>query len=246
MARVRYRSAMIDVPPTLREAFVAAFPIYVATVLTGRGISIEPVIADGIVIGAGVLDGLLASLEATPPALAPHSPLELFREALRPVDRALDVTGAELPAVDSAQRELLPWDRYALSPGSSAQLGADAHAAHLRWGVEKARAHTMNPVAGLRCADVDAPRLLEQFNALGYRVIRLPTHETVSVGVVDLDSGGVDPIVADLATAGSQIVVFGSDPDDIQQSRFKALGATAVVPKHMLLEDLATHIPTLS
>ena len=237
---------MTDDPPALREAFVAAFPVYVATVLTERGIAVEPVIADGIVIGTGVLDGLLSTLEATPQALAAHSPLELFREALRPVDRALDVAGVDPPMVDSAQRELLPWDRYALSPGSSAPLGDAAHSAHLRWGVEKARAHTMKPIAGLRCADVDAPRLLEQFNALGYRVLRLPTSEAVSVGVVDLDSGGVDPIVMDLATAGSQVVVFGSDPDDIQQSRFKALGATAVVPKRMVLENLAAHIPSLS
>ena len=237
---------MSDVPPSLRETFVAAFPVYVATLLTERGISVEPVVADGIVIGTGVLDGLLTTLEATPPALAPHSPLELFREALRPIDRALDVAGIETPTVDAAQRELLPWDRYALSPGSSAQLGPQAHAAHLRWGVEKARAHVTQPVAGLRCADAEASRLLEQFNALGYRVLRLPTSEAVSVGVVDLDSGGVDPIVMDLATAGSQVVVFGTDPDDIQQSRFKALGATAVVPKHMLLENLAAHIPTIA
>jgi hypothetical protein len=237
---------MTDAPPTLRDTFVAAFPIYVATVLTDRGISIEPVIADGIVIGTGVLDGLLTTLEATPPALAPHSPLELFREALRPVDRALDVAGIEPPTIDSVQRELLPWDRYALSPGSSAPLGAQAHAAHLQWGIEKVRAHAIEPVAGLRCAEADAPRLLEQFNALGYRVLRLPTSEAVSVGVVDLDSGGVDPIVVELATAGSQVIVFGSDPDDIQQSRFKALGATAVLPKHMLLEDLAAHIPAIA
>ncbi|MCL1600841.1 MAG: hypothetical protein M3112_04805, partial [Actinomycetia bacterium] len=61
---------MPDHPRGIRQAFVAAYPQYVAGVLTERGIEMEPVIADGIVIGTGVLDGLLASLEAMTPGLA--------------------------------------------------------------------------------------------------------------------------------------------------------------------------------
>lgn len=232
-------------PLGIRKPFVAAYPQYVAATLTERGIEMEPVIADGIVIGTGVLDGLLASLEAMTPGLASRSPLELFREALRPVDRALDVAGVEPPHIDANQRQLLPWDRYALSPGSSLVLGAAAHEAHVQWGIAKAQAFAAQPKAGLRCFDVDAPLFLSQLDALGYRVLRLPSTEDVSVGLVDIDGGDVGSIISDLATAGAFVVAFGVDPEDTEQIRHKALGATTVIPKRMLLGDLASHIPAV-
>lgn len=238
--------AMSDVPMTVRETFVAAFPPYVAGVLAERGVEIDATIADGIVVGTAVLDGLLASLEARPPGLASHSPLELFREALRPVDNALAVAGVEQPPIDAHQLNVLPWDRYALSPGSSQQLGAAAHDAHLRWGIAKFQAHADQPTVGLRCREADAPRLLEQLDSLGYRVLRLPASEAVSVGIVEIDDGGVDRIVAGLAAKGAHVVVFGADPDDMQQIRFKALGAAVVVRRKSLLDDLATHLPTIA
>jgi hypothetical protein len=236
---------MSDRPPTVRETFVAAYPRYVAAVLTDRGVEIDATIADGIVIGTGVLDGLLASLEAKPPGLATHSPLELFREALRPVDRALDVAGVEPPVVDANQRDVLPWDRYALSPGSAQQLGPGAHDAHLRWGIAKTMAHVEKPPAGLRCREEDAPRILEQLDGLGYRVIRLPAEEEVFVAVVDIDGEAVDGIISQLATAGTHVIVFGDDPDDMQQIRYKALGAATVLPKQAIFDDLSDHIPII-
>jgi hypothetical protein len=238
--------AMSDVPMTVRNTFVAAFPLYVAGVLAERGVEIDATIADGIVIGTGVLDGLLASLEAKPPGLASHSPLELFREALRPVDNALAVAGVGQPPIDAHQLSVLPWDRYALSPGSSQQLGAAAHDAHLRWGITKFQAHAVQPTVGLRCRDEDAPRLLEQLDSLGYRVLRLPASEAVSVGVVDIDDGGVDRIVSGLAGEGAHVVVFGVDPDDTQQIRFKALGAAVVVRKQSVVDDLGAHLPLIA
>jgi len=236
---------MSEEPIGIRVAFVAAYPRYVAEVLTERGIEIEPVIADGIVIGTGVLDGLLASLEALTPGLAERSPLELFREALRPVDHALGVAGIEPPSIDGYQREVLPWDRYAMSPGSSQQLGSEANEAHLRWGLSKAEAFAAQPRAGLRCLDADAPRLLSQLDALGYRVLRLPSAESVSIGLVDIDGGDSDAVISGLAAAGVLTIAFGVNPDDIEQIRFKALGATVVVPKESLLKDLAPHIPAI-
>lgn len=232
-------------PPTIRETFVAAYPLYVAEILIDRGIEIDSTIADGIVIGTGVLDGLLALLEAKPPGLATRSPLELFREALRPVDRALEVAAVEPSRVDLSQREVLPWDRYALSPGSAQQLGPAAHEAHFRWGIAKAKAHVDRPTAGLRCGEEDAPRILEQLNGLGYRVIRLPAEEDVFVAVLDIDGESVDTIISQLTSTGAHVIVFGSDPDDIQQIRFKTLGVAAVLPKRVVLDDLAEHIPTV-
>lgn len=232
-------------PPGIRETFVAAYPRYVAEVLTKRGVEMTATIADGIVVGTGVLDGLLASFEAKRPGLATHSPLELFRESLRPVDRALDAGGIEPPPIDANQRSVLPWDRYALSPGSAQQLGSAAYEAHLRWGVAKAEAHVRQPTAGLRCRDEDAPRLLEQLDVLGYRVLGLPASEDVSIAVMDVDGGEVEGIISALSGAGAQVVVFGDDPDDLQQLRFKALGAAAVLQRQAVLDDLAEHIPVI-
>jgi len=230
----------------VRETFVAAYPEYVAAILAERGVDVDGTVADGIVVGAGVLDGLLASLEAKPTGLATRSPLELFREALRPVDNALAVAGVEPPAIDRGQKHVLPWDRYELSPGSAQQLGPAAYEAHLRWGIEKARAHVGKPTAGLRCRDEDAPRLLEQLDDLGYRVIRLPASEPISVAVMDIESRETDAILSELATAGTPAIVFGDDPDDLEQVRFKALGATAVLPRRMILDDLAEHVPIIA
>jgi hypothetical protein len=236
---------MSDRPPTIRETFVAAYPQYVAGILTDRGVEVDSTIADGIVIGTGVLDGLLASFEAKPPGFVTRSPLELFREALRPMDRALEVAGVDPPVIDVIQLDVLPWDRYALSPGSPQQLGPAAHEAHLRWGIAKVKAHVERPTAGLRCGEDDAPRILEQLDGLGYRVIRLPAEEDVFVAVLDIDGEAVDGIISQLTTTGTHVIVFGDDPNDMQQIRFKALGAVAVLPKQAIFDDLANHIPII-
>jgi len=241
---VRYGSTMTD-NSGIRRAFVDAYPQYVAELLLDRGVEIDPTIADGIVAGTETLDKLLAALESRPPGLEQHSPLELFREALRPVGDALAVAGVEPPPADDSQRALLPWDRHGLSPGSARQIGEAAHEAHLRWGIAKVQAHAMRPTAGLRCSDTDAPRLLEQLNDIGYRVVRLPSDESVAVALVDIRETGVDQIVAHAASAGGHAIVFGDDPDDFEVDRFKALGASSVAVKQELLSDLASHLPSI-
>lgn len=241
---VGYRSPVTDPAPNIRGAFVAAYPEYVARVLTDRGIEIVPVIADSIVVGTGLLDGSLGSLERTPAGLQRHSPLELFREALRPVDNALDVAGIEMPSPDGP-RGALRWDRYGLSPGSSKQLGVEAYEVHLRWGIWKARAHGVRPPAGLLCLEADAPILLEQLNALGYEVHKLPSAGEFVLGLIDISVAGADQVITDMASAGTRVVAFGADPDDIAQIRTKALGASVVLSRTELLDDLAGHLPTI-
>lgn len=243
--RVRYCSGVVEQAPTLRVAFVAAYPRYVANVLAQRGIAIQTVIADGIVVGTSVLDGLLASLEVTPMGLQRQSPLELFREALRPVHDALEVAGVDAPPLDDQQRALLPWDTYALSPGSSRQLGEQAHEAHIRWGLQKARAQSQRPRAGLLCAEADAPRLLQQLNELGYEVCKLPSSRPLTLGLVDIEMPGADSVIADVSVAGVRVVAFGSQPDDMVQVRTKALGAGVVVSRDDLLSDVAAYLPTI-
>lgn len=230
----------------IRAAFVEAYPRYVARLLHDRGIDVDSTIADGIIIGTEVLDGLLTTLESRPPELQRHSPLELFREALRPVGNALATAGVDPAVVDRNQAELLPWDVYSLSPGSAQQISPEAHEAHLRWGVAKAQAHAIRPVAALRCSETDAPALLDQLNGLGYRVVRAPADSDVTVGIVDIAEGGVDRIVSAMASRGTSVIVFAEDPDDLQTMRFKALGATEVLTTRELIANLADHLPLIA
>ncbi len=224
---------------------MAALPVYVARVLTERGVEIVPVIADGIVAGADVLDGLLSSLERTEAGFQRHSPLELFREALRPVDHAMDVAGVPTARRDEQQQALVQWDRYNLSPGSSKQLGAEAHEAHFRWGLEKAGAHAARPRVGLLCGVADAPRLEQGIRELGYDVQNMPPIEAVRVAVVDIEHRGSDQIIRDLSEAGVHVVCFGEVVDDVAHARTRALGGTVVISRDELLSDLAAHLPAI-
>jgi len=236
---------MTDPAPNIRASFVAAYPEYVARVLADRGIEIGPSIADAIVVGTGVLEGLLAALERTPAGLQRHTPLEIFGESLRPVDNALGIAGIKAQPSDDQQRALVPRDSHGLSPGSSQQLGADAHEAHLRWGAWKARAHAVRPRAGLLCIESDAPVLLEQLNELGYEVQNLPSADSLALGLVDISVAGADQIIADVSSAGTLVVAFGPDPDDMVRIRTKALGASVVATRVELLDDLGSYLPMI-
>ena len=81
----------------VRRSFVDAYPRYVASLLASRGVQVDDLLADAIVEGAAVLDGLLTTLESIDPVDQVSSPLELFREALRPIDRALTLLGMPPP-----------------------------------------------------------------------------------------------------------------------------------------------------
>ena len=105
---------------------------------------------------------------------------------------------------------------------------------------------THHPAAGLRCSAEDVPLFADQLKLLGYRVIELPSDEALSVGLVDLAEADVDQIVSALASRGAWVVVYGDDPDDLQADRFRALGATVVLPRIVLVGDLASYLPMIA
>ncbi len=230
----------------LHEAFLEAYPTYVVQTLGERGISVGEVIADAVVEGTAVLDGLLTTLDSTPILDQRTSPLELFREALRPVDRALSVVGA--PEARDVSGSQATWDRYGLAPGSSQVLGARAHEAHLAWGVRKATA--MAPLVNRPCAVVMASaelhdELVPSIEELGYR---LPSRdgEPVAVALVDVRLGGIaHEAIRRWATSGAHVVAFG-DVDDLSADGLRALGADVVVTTTDLLEDPAAHLPVIT
>jgi len=235
---------------SLREAFVAAYPRYVASLLSSRGIEVDELLADAIVEGTMVLDGLLASFEATDLVAQASSPLELFREALRPIDRALALTGAPLPKPGTGAVRIAPWDGYALSPGSSQVLGARAQEAHVGWGLRKARAvaqqvdATRGPAIGLLCPDADRDALVAEAEALHYRTIVLPSDAGLVAAVVCADEPLADDVVRS-ASRHATVVVYGESIDDLDSVRFSSLGATTVVPADALFGRLSEYVPSI-
>ena len=220
--------------------------MYVATVLSSRGIRVDEVLADAIVEGTQVLDGLMTSFDRTPIAEQRTSPLELFREALRPVDRALALVGApEAADVAGAQAA---WDRFGLAPGSSQVLGARAHEAHLAWGVRKATVmapRVLRPTVVIMTNADRHDRIAPRLEEAGYG---FPTGEgqRVAVAVIDVGLGGIaHEAIRRWASSGAAVVAFGDDVDDLSADGLRALGASRVVPTQALLEDPAAHLPTI-
>ena len=235
----------------IRRSFVDAYPRYVASVLASRGVEVDEVLGDAIVEGTAVLDGLLASFEATGLIDQRSSPLELFREALRPIDRALTLVGIPPPPLGSGATMIAPWDRYALSPGSSQVLGPRAQEAHIAWGLRKAQAVartvdvTQGPAVGLLCPDSDLGVLVAEAEALHYRTIALPSDNDISVAVICADEAGVDAVVRTVSQR-ARVIVYGRSIDDLDQIRFASLGVSSVVDAGRLLGRLSEYLPVIT
>jgi len=234
----------------IRSAFVAAYPLYVSRLLIDRGIRMDTTIADAIVEGADVLDALLLGLSEEAALEQRSSPLELFREALRPIDRALALLGAPVPAAGTGARSIAPWDRYALAPGSSKVLGEAAHEAHLRWGLVKAAEvaafvdSTAGPSLGIFSSLADRTLIVSQAESASYRTVLLPSDSAVSVAVVSADERGADEVVRSCSKR-SRVIVYGDSIDDIDQIRFMSLGASSTVRRDSVLGGLRALLPPL-
>ncbi len=243
---------MDDDSLALKEAFVVAYPRYVARILTERGIEVSELIADAIVDGTSVLDGLLGKLIDTPLHEQRHSPLELFRESLRPVDLALATSGVPRPAIDGARRELHPWDAYVLCPGSSTVLGASAHDAHLRWGIRKAMvagAYSQQvvpdrPAVALLCREDDREHLGASLREAGYR----PTNSVEDGSVfalVDIDIDSDSDGVSAAMESGVRVIAYGDQVTDLTTTGLRAAGVWKVIPRSTVLTRLGTIVPII-
>ncbi|GMQ98529.1 MAG: hypothetical protein BMS9Abin17_1045 [Acidimicrobiia bacterium] len=234
----------------IRSTFVAAYPRYVSQLLIDRGIEINTTIADAVVEGTGVLNALLLGLSREASLDQRSSPLELFREALRPIDRALALLGVPVPTTGTGARSLAPWDRYALAPGSSKVLGEAAHDAHFRWGLAKAAEvaafvdSTAGPSLGIFSSLSDRALIVSQAESVSYRTVVLPSDSAVSVAVVSADERGADEIVRSVS-GRSRVIVYGDSIDDIDQIRFMSLGASSTVRRDSVLVHLTALLPPL-
>jgi hypothetical protein len=230
--------------PSLREAFLDAYPVYVAGLLRERGIDLTVVVADAIVEGTAVLDGLLTTLEQTPLHEQRVSPLELFREALRPIDRVLALVDAPEPS-DTKRLGVAQWDRYDLSPGSSQVLGSGAHEAHLRWAVTKAAEvapSVLAPAAFVATTGRSDESILEAVRSVGYRIVSDLSSEA-TLAVVSSALPGCHELIIRSVGFGVHTVVYGDGLDDLDTTALRALGAAAVVSEAALASRPGDIVP---
>ena len=233
-------------PSDLRRLLVDEYPRYVARTLEGRGITVDDVIADAVVEGVSVLDGLLTTFDHTPLVEQRTSPLELFREALRPVDHALAVVGVPAGA-PGGRPASLAWDRYDLAPGSSQMLGPDVHDAHMRWAITKAKAiapMVQRPTAQILVQDSDRERVAAIVERLGYQL-----SEPGSVLVVDADLPEATDAIAAAVSSGHpphRIVAYGRTLDDLRTMAVGASGAHVVVDAERFFGSPEEFLPVLA
>jgi hypothetical protein len=238
----------------IRGAFVAAYPSYVVSVLASRGVEVGTTIADAVVEGTAVLDAMLESLLSLGPAAQSRSPLELFREALRPVSRALDTVGVSPVLRDPGKVLAVPWDHHDLCPASPKALGDEAHDAHMRWGVAKASALGASPARNaperptvwVFANEPDHPVLESVLNGLGYRLGSEPSADRAVLALVDVDS---DRGVAGLETALERrvrVIAYSESMDDIRATGLRTAGVWRVATRDDVLHRLGTLIPILA
>lgn len=240
----------MDAGTELRESFVEAYPVYVARVLHQRGIEMVEIIADAVVEGVAVLDGLLARFGGDAPVEQTHSPLELFAEALRPVDRALGTVGVA-PAPGSPAN-LHPWDVYGLAPGSSAVLGERARAAHLAWGVAKASAlgvftetgRSTRPGILVLCDGSDREQIETGIDSAGYSWADAPDPGVV-VALVDDAVASSDAAIAEALDRGTRVIVYG-ELDDLRTIALSAQGVWKCATREQVLHHLSELLPSIA
>ncbi len=104
---------------------------------------------------------------------------------------------------------------------------------------------TAGPVLGLFCPPRDRPLFVAHAEASGYRTVVIPSATPAAVVVVCADEPGADAVVRDAAME-SRVVVYGRSLDDIDQIRFKSLGAGTVVHADRFLEQPGKYLPLLA
>ena len=252
----------------LRDAFVAAYPLYVAGRLDELGLGALPAMSAAIAAGQARLRADLAALLARPVADQDRSPLEVFQSALQAPNAALASAGIAPVERDPVAVNALPGDIYDLAPASSQALGDAALQAHLAWGVAKAaavagmvpatsgsgdRTPMIHPAVALVGSDVaDRAVIADAVSARGLGLVlwRNPgaiehglASVTPVVAFVDLAHGAADEVIRTLAAADVRTVGFGAGVDDFAMARYGSLGADEVVERSQLFDRLGDYLP---
>ncbi|NND03968.1 MAG: hypothetical protein HKN91_14395 [Acidimicrobiia bacterium] len=242
------------------EAFVAAYPDYLARRLHELGIEAD--IADAARQGSEWLEGELGQWGRSEVAAQRRGPLQIFQTAFAFPTAALQAAGVAPVARDPGAVSALPGDEYALAPASSREIGEEAWRAHVAWGVAKAKtvaavvpaaspqATVSIAVVTMNQADRASVHLVAQGRGVAAHHWRNPgaiasglALEVPRWAVVDAGHAAADDAVRTLAEAGAKVAVYMETPDDIAMARWMALGAATVLPRQKLVAVLESWLP---
>ena len=154
-------------------------------------------------------------------------------------------------------------DPYGIAPGSSSDLGRDAHEAHLLWGVAKAAAftgveaviHVEPTVVVMSASRHDRDDLVPLIASHGLRCIPVRNPGAVATAIddgsvvfalVDLDHRSALDAIARLVAASIATVVYGDSIDDIVATGLRAQGVREVVDRQRFMADPAAYIPVIA
>lgn len=249
------------VAEALRSALVAGFRTWLADRLATLGLASDPGLADVAEEAATALDARLGDLLALPFADQARAPMEVVRDAVRPVVDELQRRGVPPTGGEAA----FPWDVFSLVPRGIADLGEEAERTLLAWGAAKASAlggapvvppTPRRPVVLLVTGDLaDRTRLASIVEGGGLEpvVARNPAAVEDALGTirpvvafVDLGHRSADEVIGRLAAAGVRVVAYGPHVDDLALVRARSLGAAEVLPRSRFFRDPGRWLPELA
>jgi hypothetical protein len=250
---------MVPEAQRLRAAFVAAIPAYVTAVCAQRGYPLDRATIEAIDEATAVLDAELSAELDQDFRAQRRSPLEIVRAALASVSRALSERG--VAAADPSGRRSEE-DPFGLAPGSSSDLGAEAHEAHLRWGVAKAAAFVgdaaptlAKPAVAVMASDrAERESLVASIEGRGMSclAVRNPgaveaslSDRAVTVAIVDLAHRSARDAIDRFAEHGVTTIAYGDAIEDLLETGLRAQGVRHIVDRHRLLADPGGFIPLI-
>lgn len=245
---------------TVVEAFVAAFPGYLAERLSAAGIEAD--VSEAARQGEEWLRGELGQWQRSAPGTERRGPLQIFQTAFAFPTAALEAEGVAPVRRDPGAESALPGDTYALAPASSREIGEEAWRAHVAWGVAKAKlVADVVPAAAPQSTISIAVVTMEQADRASVHLVAagrgVAVHHWRNPGaiqagleaeiprwsVVDAGHAASDEAVRALADAGSRVAVYLEEPDDIATARWMSLGAGTVLPRQKLVAVLESWLP---
>ena len=253
-------SGMVPQAQRLHASFVAALPAYLTAWFSGHGYPLDRGSVESIDRATAVLASELGHELALPFNEQRRSPLEIVRQILTIPNDALAEKGIP-PIATSAS--MSADDPYGLAPGSSSDLGAAAHEAHLLWGAAKAAAFTgavptvpSRPTVAVMAesrSDRDKLVALVEAAGLGCVAVRNPGAVAVAIesgsvvfALVDLDHRSARDALAQLTASSIAIIAYGDSIDDLIETGLRAQGVRDVVSRQRLMADPVAFIPVIA